>query len=61
MDDKVAERTNDATPEHGKHDDRPADRKEYLDQQSFRRNARGDRLPTERSDGLSVDPSLPGR
>lgn len=38
MDDKVAERTNDATPEHGKHDDRPADRKKYLDQPSFRRN-----------------------
>jgi hypothetical protein len=38
MDDKVAERTNDATPEHGEYDDRPADRKNYRDQQSFRRD-----------------------
>jgi hypothetical protein len=35
MDDKVAERTNDATPEHDNDDDRPADRKQYLDQRSL--------------------------
>jgi hypothetical protein len=33
MDDKSAERTNDAKPEDGQHGDRPADREKYLDQQ----------------------------